>query len=254
MAVLSLSGVKKSFGPTEIIRGIDLDIIEGEKHAIIGPNGAGKSTLFHIISGRYAPSAGEITLKQNKITGLPPYEIVRQGLSRSFQVTNVFQRMTVYENIRVALLWSMGFKYSFWQFLNKQKALNEKTAAVLDSIGLGDKHNSIASELGYAEQRALELGIAIACGAEVILLDEPVAGMSRSEATSAVELIKKITAGKTLVMVEHDMDIVFDVADRISVLVYGEIIATGTPREVRNNPKVKEAYLGDVANQIGETS
>ena len=252
MAVLSLSGVKKSFGPTEIIRGIDLDIIEGEKHAIIGPNGAGKSTLFHIISGRYAPSAGEITLKQNKITGLPPYEIVRQGLSRSFQVTNVFQRMTVYENIRVALLWSMGFKYSFWQFLNKQKALNEKTAAVLDSIGLGDKHNSIASELGYAEQRALELGIAIACGAEVILLDEPVAGMSRSEATSAVELIKKITAGKTLVMVEHDMDIVFDVADRISVLVYGEIIATGTPREVRSNPKVKEAYLGDVANQIGE--
>lgn len=249
MSILSLANVKKSFGQTEIIRGINLDIVEGEKHAIIGPNGAGKSTLFHIISGRYTPSDGDIHLKKENIAGLPPYEIVRRGLSRSFQVTNVFQRMTVYENIRVSLLWTLGYKYSFWQFLNKQKKLNEKTEQVLEQIGLSDKHDSFAGELGYAEQRALELGIAIAGGAEVILLDEPVAGMSRSEAQSAVELIKKITEGKTLVMVEHDMDIVFDIADRISVLVYGEIIATGTPEEVRNNAKVKEAYLGDVAYQ-----
>lgn len=249
MAILALNNVKKNFGPTEIIRGINLDIAEGEKHAIIGPNGAGKSTLFHIISGRYPPSVGEITLKGEAIGGLPPYEIVRKGLSRSFQVTNVFQRMTVYENIRVSLLWTLGFRYSFWHFLNKQKQLNEKTQQVLEQIGLTEKHDHFAGELAYAEQRALELGIAIASGADVILLDEPVAGMSRSEADSAVELIKKITAGKTLVIVEHDMDIVFNIADRISVLVYGEIIATGTPGEVRNNAKVKEAYLGEATNE-----
>ena len=249
MAVLSLNQVKKNFGATEIIRGIDLDIIEGEKHAIIGPNGAGKSTLFHIISGRYQPSAGDITLKGESIGGLPPYEIVRKGLSRSFQVTNIFQRLSVFENIRVALLWTMGFKYSFWHFLNKEKKLNQKTEEVLEQIGLFEKREFIAGELAYAELRALELGIAIAGGADVILLDEPVAGMSRSEADSAVALIKKITEGKTLVMVEHDMDIVFDIADRISVLVYGEIIATGTPEEVRNNAKVKEAYLGEATNE-----
>jgi len=249
MAVLSLANVKKSFGATEIIRGINLDIIEGENHAIIGPNGAGKSTLFHIISGLYQPSSGEISLKGEAIGGLPPYEIVRKGLSRSFQVTNVFQRMTVYENIRVALLWSMGFRYSFWHFLNKETKLNQKTEAVLEQIGLTGKEHHFAGELAYADQRALELGIAIASGADVILLDEPVAGMSRTEASSAVDLIKKITAGKTLVMVEHDMDIVFDIADRISVLVYGEIIATGTPEEVRNNARVKEAYLGEATNE-----
>ena len=249
MGVLSLANVRKSFGATEIIRGINLDIIEGEKHAIIGPNGAGKSTLFHIISGLYQPSSGDIALKGQPIAGLPPYEIVRRGMSRSFQVTNVFQNMSVYENIRVALLWTLGLRYSFWRFLNQQTELNRKTREVLEQIGLWEKYDHFAGELAYAEQRALELGIAIAGGADVILLDEPVAGMSRSEASNAVELIKNITAGKTLVMVEHDMDIVFDVADRISVLVYGEIIATGTPEEVRANAKVKEAYLGEVTNQ-----
>lgn len=248
MAILSLSNVKKSFGATEIIRGINLDISEGEKHAIIGPNGAGKSTLFHVISGLYQPSSGDIMLKGQAITGLPPYEIVRCGMSRSFQVTNVFPRMTVYENIRVSLLWTLGFRYSFWRFLDKQTELNRKTEEVLEQISLSDKNDHFAGELAYAEQRALELGIAIAGGADVILLDEPVAGMSRSEASNAVALIKKITAGKTLIMVEHDMDIVFDVADRISVLVYGEIIATGTPEEVRANAKVKEAYLGEAVN------
>lgn len=244
MAILSLQNVRKSFGSTEIIRGVNLDITEGEKHAIIGPNGAGKSTLFHLISGRHKLSEGSIQLKGEAIDGLAPYQIARKGLSRSFQVTNVFVNLNVYENIRVALLWSMGLRYSFWRFLNRDKALNEKTEEVLEQIGLAQRRHIPAGELAYAEQRALELGIAIASGAEVILLDEPVAGMSRSEALSAVELIKKITAGKTLVMVEHDMEIVFGLADRISVLVYGELIATGAPEEVRNNPKVREAYLG----------
>ncbi|GJM14307.1 MAG: hypothetical protein DHS20C12_27100 [Pseudohongiella sp.] len=246
MAILSLKDVKKSFGATEIIRGVSLDIIEGEKHAIIGPNGAGKSTLFHLISGRYNVSGGDIRFKEEQIENRPPYEIARMGLARSFQVTNIFGRMNVFENIRCALLWSKGYRYSFWHLLGRQTELNDEAMHVLEQIGLADKAKFPSGELGYAQQRALELGIAIASGAELIMLDEPVAGMSHSEAESSVELIRKITEGKTLVMVEHDMNIVFDVADRISVLVYGEVIATDKPKDIRANPKVQEAYLGEV--------
>lgn len=248
MAILSLDNVKKSFGITEIIRGVSLDIVEGEKHAIIGPNGAGKSTLFHLISGRYKLSAGSIRFKQEQIENRPPYEIARMGLARSFQVTNIFPRMNVFENIRCALFWSKGYRYSFWNLLGRQTELNEEAMHVLEQIGLRDKALFPSGELAYAQQRALELGIAIASGAELIMLDEPVAGMSHSEAENAVELIRKITEGKTLIMVEHDMGIVFDVADRISVLVYGEIIATDAPQNIRANPKVQEAYLGEVAS------
>lgn len=246
MAILSLKNVKKNFGVTEIIRGVSLDIVEGEKHAIIGPNGAGKSTLFHLISGRYNLSAGSIRFKEEQIENKPPYEIARMGLARSFQVTNIFQRMSVFENIRCALFWSKGYGYSFWHLLGRQTELNDGAMHVLEQIGLTNKAKYPSGELAYAEQRALELGVAIASGAELIMLDEPVAGMSHSEATSAVELIRKITEGKTLIMVEHDMNIVFDVADRISVLVYGEIIASDEPKNIRANPKVQEAYLGEV--------
>ncbi len=248
MAILSLKNVTKKFGETEIIRGVNLDIEQGEKHAIIGPNGAGKSTLFHLISGRYSVSSGSIDFKGTPIHNRPPYEIARMGLARSFQVTNIFHRMSVFENIRCALLWSMGYRYSFWHLLGKQTALNNKANETLEQIGLYDRRNFPAGELAYAEQRALELGVAIASGAEMILLDEPVAGMSMSEARNAVALIRRITEGKTLVMVEHDMNIVFDVADRISVLVYGEIIATDVPEKVRGNPRVQEAYLGEVVS------
>ena len=246
MAILSLVDVKKSFGVTEIIRGVSLDIVEGEKHAIIGPNGAGKSTLFHLISGRYNVTAGSIRFREEQIENKPPYEIARMGLARSFQVTNIFPRMSVFENIRCALLWSKGYRYSFWHLLGRQTALNDEAMHVLEQIGLADKAKFPSGELAYAEQRALELGIAIASGAELIMLDEPVAGMSHSEAENAVELIRKITKGKTLIMVEHDMNIVFDVADRISVLVYGEVIATDEPKNIRSNAKVQEAYLGEV--------
>ena len=246
MTILSLTNVQKNFGETQIIRGVSLDIVEGEKHAIIGPNGAGKSTLFHLISGRYQLTSGNIRFKQDQIENLPPYEIARMGLARSFQVTNIFPRMNVFENVRCALLWSKGYRYSFWHLLGRQGELNDKAMDVLEQIGLKDKALLPSGELGYAQQRALELGIAIASGAELIMLDEPVAGMSHSEAESSVQLIRNITEGKTLVMVEHDMNIVFDVADRISVLVYGEIIATDKPENIRANPKVQEAYLGEV--------
>ena len=246
MAILSLKDVKKNFGITEIIRGVSLDIVEGEKHAIIGPNGAGKSTLFHLISGRYNVTDGNIRFKEQQIENKPPYEIARMGLARSFQVTNIFQRMSVFENIRCALFWSKGYGYSFWHLLGRQTELNDEAMHVLEQIGLADRAKFPSGELAYAELRALELGVAIASGSELIMLDEPVAGMSHSEAQNAVELIRKITKGKTLIMVEHDMNIIFDVADRISVLVYGEIIATDEPKKIRANPKVQEAYLGEV--------
>ena len=246
MAILSLKDVKKNFGITEIIRGVSLDIVEGEKHAIIGPNGAGKSTLFHLISGRYNVTDGSIRFKEQQIENKPPYEIARMGLARSFQVTNIFPRMSVFENIRCALFWSKGYGYSFWHLLGRQTELNDEAMHVLEQIGLADRAKFPSGELAYAELRALELGVAIASGSELIMLDEPVAGMSHSEAQNAVELIRKITKGKTLIMVEHDMNIIFDVADRISVLVYGEIIATDEPKKIRANPKVQEAYLGEV--------
>lgn len=243
-AALSLQGVKKSFGLTEIIRGVDLEVHTGECHAIIGPNGAGKSTLFNLITGRYPVSAGSIKLHGRELTGLKPFAINRLGLTRSFQVTNIFPNMTVFENVRCGLLWSMGYRYSFWHQVARQKRLNERTEEVLEQIGLARRRHAIAGVLTYAEQRSLELGISIAGGANTILLDEPIAGMSHSEAEDAVALIKRITKDKTLVMVEHDMSVVFDVADRISVLVYGEVIATDTPENVRNNAAVQEAYLG----------
>lgn len=248
MSILTLNNISKSFGQTEIIRGIDLAIEDGEKHAIIGPNGAGKSTLFHLISGLHNVTSGSIEFKGKEIQNRPPFEINRLGLARSFQVTNIFHRMSVFENVRCALLWSKGFRYSFWHLLGRQGELNDAAMHVLEEIGLSDRAQYPAGELAYAAQRALELGIAIASGADLIMLDEPVAGMSISEAESAVELIRKVTSGKTLIMVEHDMNIVFDIADRISVLVYGEIIATDVPEKIRANPRVQEAYLGEVAN------
>ncbi|WP_028202841.1 ABC transporter ATP-binding protein [Paraburkholderia nodosa] len=248
-AALELRDVRKNFGRTEIIRGVDLNIARGERHALIGPNGAGKSTTFNLISGRMAPSSGTVKLNGVEIGGLPPYKINRMGLSRSFQVTNIFHRLSVFENLRCSVLWSLGYRYSFWHRLEQLRDARERAEAVLELIGLQGRHDTLAGLLTYAEQRALEIGITIAGGAEVILLDEPTAGMSRSESDHAVELIRRVTVGKTLVMVEHDMSVVFGLADRISVLVYGEVIATDTPQAIRNNRRVKEAYLGTTLDE-----
>ncbi len=244
---LELSAVRKSFGPTEIIRGLDLQIEEGERHAIIGPNGAGKSTVFNLVSGRFAVSSGTITLRGREITNLTPHAINRMGLARSFQVINVFPRMTVFENVRCGHLWSAGEKYSFWSMVGKRRRITETVEDLLERTGLLAKRDFPAAMLPYADQRALELAVTLACGADVLLLDEPTAGMSHSETEQTVALIKRVTEGKTLVVVEHDMGVVFDIADRISVLVYGEIIATDTPAEIRKNKRVQEAYLGEAA-------
>jgi len=249
---IELKGVHKSFGNTKIIRGVDLAVPRGERHAIIGPNGAGKSTLFNLISGRFPISSGQVLLNGADLAGLKPFEINRKGLSRSFQITNIFHNLTVFENIRCAVLWPLGYKYSFWHALSKLKDARERADQILELIGMQSRRDIKAGLLTYAEQRALEIGITIAGGAEVILLDEPTAGMSRSESDHAVELIRKVTVGKTLVMVEHDMSVVFGLADRISVLVYGEVIATDTPQKVRANHAVQEAYLGTSLSAAGE--
>ena len=241
-AALELIGIHKSFGNSKIINGVDLAVDSGERHAIIGPTG--KSTMFNLISGFYEVSKGQIKLRGHDITNNAPHQINRRGLSRSFQVTNIFPKMSVFENIRCALLWPLKYKYSFWHRCNRRKELNEKTEELLEQINMTDRRNIPAAELAYAEQRALEVGITIAGGADVILLDEPTAGMSHSETDRAVNLIRSVTEDKTLVVVEHDMSVVFDLADRISVLVYGEIIATDVPDNIRSNADVQEAYLG----------
>jgi len=241
-----LRDLRKSFGKTEIIRGANLVVAPGERVAIIGPNGAGKSTLFNLISGRFGSTSGQILLHGQSIDGLKPFEINRRGLARSFQVSNLFNRLSVFENIRCAVLWSLGYKYSFWKFLADLRDANERSEEVLEMIKLDKRRDVLATNLTYAEQRALEIGITIAGGASVILLDEPTAGMSKSETARFVNLIREVTVGKTLLTVEHDMGVVFGLADKIAVLVYGEVIAFDEPQAVRANARVQEAYLGSV--------
>ncbi len=241
---LELKDLRKRFGKTEIIRGANLAVRAGERVAIIGPNGAGKSTLFNLISGRFEPTSGEVLLHGKRIDGLKPFEINRLGLSRSFQITNIFPKLSVFENLRCGVLWSLGYRYSFWKFLADLDDANDRAEDLMKMIRLEKKRDVLGMNLTYAEQRALEIGITIAGGASVILLDEPTAGMSRSETRRFVDLIKEVTEGRTLLTVEHDMGVVFGLADRIAVVVYGEVIAFDTPEAVRANQRVQEAYLG----------
>ena len=243
---LELRDVRKRFGRTDIIRGASLAVAEGERVALIGPNGAGKSTLFNLISGRFGTTSGDILLHGRKIDGLTPFEINRRGLARSFQVSNLFTQLSVFENIRCAVLWKLGYRYAFWKFLADLRDANERTEEVLAMLKLDRRRDVLATNLTYAEQRALEIGITIAGGASVILLDEPTAGMSQSETQRFVNLIRDVTVGKTLLTVEHDMGVVFGLADKIAVLVYGEVIAFDLPEVVRANPRVQEAYLGSM--------
>ena len=242
--ILELKDLRKSFGKTEIIRGVNLAVYAGERIAVIGPNGAGKSTLFNLISGRFEPTSGDILLKGQRINGKKPFEINRMGLSRSFQITNIFPKLSVFENLRCGVLWSLGYKYSFWKFLADLDDANDRAEELMEMIKLDKKRDVLGMNLTYAEQRALEIGITIAGGAEVILLDEPTAGMSKTETTRFIKLIREVTEGKTLLTVEHDMGVVFGLADKIAVVVYGEVLAFDTPDAVRANAKVQEAYLG----------
>lgn len=244
---LSLKGVVKSFGPLSVIQGVDLDVARGHRHAVIGPNGAGKSTLFNLISGMFPVTAGEIVLNGTPITGLAPHRINRAGLSRSFQITNIFHRMTVFDNIRMGVLARHGRRFDLFTAIARRRAINDETAQIVDTVGLARRSDHLAGDLSYSEQRALEIAMTLSTGADVILLDEPTAGMSREETAQAVELIRKVTENKTLLMVEHDMSVVFQLCDQVSVLVYGDILATDTPDAISRDAEVQKAYLGEDA-------
>ena len=250
MSGLVVSGLRKSFGSLEIIKGVNLSIAKGERHAVIGPNGAGKSTLFHLITGRFPASAGRIMLDGADITGKSAHDIFRAGLARSFQVTSLFPKLSVFENLRCGAMRTHGAGMSVLRLLSGYRALAEQTEATMEALGLSHRRDVQAGSLAYAEQRALEIGVAIAGGAHTILLDEPTAGMSRAETERAVSLIRKVTEGRTLVMIEHDLGVVFDLADRISVLADGQVIASGPPAEVRGHPAVRSAYLGTAAEVL----
>jgi branched-chain amino acid transport system ATP-binding protein len=243
--ILTLRGVRKSFGEAEIIRGVDLSLHAGERHALIGPNGAGKSTVFHLISGHYAVSDGVIALDGQEIQNVTPQRINRAGLARSFQITNIFPKLTVYENLRMAVMRRFGVQNTIWRFISSYTVVREETERLLEQVRLQKRRDAVAGELSYSEQRSMEIAMTLASDPKVILLDEPMAGMSHEETDYTVELIKSVTQGRTLLIVEHDMNVVFSLCDRISVLVYGEVIATGSPDDIRNNHKVKEAYLGE---------
>jgi branched-chain amino acid transport system ATP-binding protein len=243
--ILELKGIYKDFEGLQVLLNINLEVHERERHAIIGPNGAGKSTLFNLITGKYHPSKGRIFLKGETITGANPFKLNRMGMARSFQITNIFRTMTVFENVRNAVLSKNRIRYNLFSRLSKMTEIGRQTKKVLEEIGLLERKDDIAGELSYGQQRALEIGLAIATDPEIILLDEPTAGMSSEETREAVKLIQRVTEGKTLIIVEHDMEVVFCLADRISVLYYGRVLACGLPSEIRNDQKVKDAYLGE---------
>lgn len=245
--ILVLDHLCKAFGPIEVTRDVTLTLREGERHALIGPNGAGKSTLFHLISGNYKPTSGRIILDGEEIGGLDPARVNRRGLARSFQITNIFPGLTVQENLRLAVMRRFGSQFNFWRRVSHLKRVNAQVDDLLEKIRLTGKAKSIAGDLAYSYQRSLEIGMTLASDPKVILLDEPMAGMSHEETVYTTDLIREITAGRTLMIVEHDMDVIFNLADRITVLVYGAIIATGTPQEIRESARVKEAYLGEEA-------
>jgi len=246
---LEMRALRMRFGRTDILRGVDLSLAAGERMALIGPNGAGKSTLFNLASGSITPTGGAVLLHGHRIDGLPPFEIYRRGLSRSFQITSLFPRMSVFDNLRCGVLWSLGYRYNFWKLLSRMDDANSRTEVLLHQMGLEPWARVPAMQLSYARQRALEIGITIAGGAQVILLDEPTAGMSRAETTQFIALIRQVTAGRTLLLVEHDMGVVFELADRVAVLVRGELLAVDTPAGVRADPQVRQAYLGAAYSQ-----
>lgn len=242
---LSLRHVSKSFGPLKIIEDVDLDVLRGERHALIGPNGAGKSTLFNLISGRIPPSGGMVFLNNARISGQSPAKINRLGLSRSFQISNIFPLLTTLENLRLGVYAKHGLRFGIFRSASRLKQVNLEAEQLAERVGLLSFAHVPSQKLTYSQQRALEIGMTLATNPSVILLDEPTAGMSRDETAQTIALIKQTTADSTLLVIEHDMSVVFGLSDRISVLANGKILATGTPAEIEGNPEVQHAYLGD---------
>jgi branched-chain amino acid transport system ATP-binding protein len=242
---LHIRNVHKDFSGLKVLTGVDFRVKDKERHAVIGPNGAGKTTLFNIISGKFGASSGEILFKGGNISGKSAHAINRLGLSRSFQITNVFQELSVFDNILSGVRSRYGLRYNFFRRPEESREIKERTQAIVEEVGLNDVKEMPVSALSYGQQRALEIGITLSTEPELILLDEPTAGMTREETGQAIRMIDRVTAGRTLIIIEHDMDVVFSLADTISVLHYGTILVSGKPEKIRNDQRVKDAYLGD---------
>jgi len=248
---LDLRDVHHDFSGLQVLSGVSLAIEEGERHAIIGPNGAGKSTLFNIVTGRYRPRRGRVLYRGRDITGLSPHRIARLGVGRSFQIINTFPRLTVYQNVRSAVVSRRQMRLDAWSILDRRAEVTREAEQVLELLGLADRRDTPATELSYGEQRQLEMALTMAARPDLIMLDEPTAGLNREDTTRAIGMIRRVTEGRTLVMVEHDMEVVFTLADRVSVIYYGRVLATGTPEEIRRNDEVKRAYLGRKSSVLG---
>ncbi|KWN77448.1 ABC transporter ATP-binding protein [Burkholderia ubonensis] len=244
-AALALHGITQRFGAQTVLDGVELAVAAGERHALIGPNGAGKSTLFNVIAGVVRPTRGRVVLHGVELRGRGPVAASRLGIGRSFQQTSAFARLTVFDNLRCAALHAPAERRRWWNRLRESASVDRAAMQVLRDIGLAAHRDTPAAALGYAEQRALDLGIALASGARTLLLDEPTAGMNRAQAARMIELIRATTQGRTVLMIEHDMDTVFGFAERITVLVRGAVVATGAPEAIRADPAVRAAYLGD---------
>jgi branched-chain amino acid transport system ATP-binding protein len=245
MEILQVKNVYKDFSGLEVLTGVTFPVRANEKHAIIGPNGAGKTTLFNIISGKYRPSSGSILFKGNEVGGLSPYVLNHLGMCRSFQITNIFQNLTVFENVSAGVRSHAGLRYHLFKTLDRQSKMIARTEQIIEQVGLAEVRQRPAHELSYGQQRALEIGIALSSEPELVLLDEPTAGMTREETEEMVKLMRSVTENRTLMIIEHDMDVVFSLADTISVLHNGTILASANPEAIRNDSRVKDAYLGE---------
>ncbi|UCH23098.1 MAG: ABC transporter ATP-binding protein [Deltaproteobacteria bacterium] len=246
MNILETRAITHDFSGLQVLLDVNLEVKAGERHAIIGPNGAGKTTLFNVITGTYRPSEGEVFFKGKDITGFKPHKLVRLGMGRSFQITSTFSRMTAFQNIRMGILSKRGIRFNMFRILDKMQDVTAETDEVLKRINLDGERNVPAGMLSYGKSRSLEISMAMATDPELVMLDEPTAGMSKDETHHAVELIRRLTEGKTLVIIEHDMDVVFSLADRITVLHLGTILASGAPADIRADQAVKDAYLGEM--------
>ena len=246
MNILETKGLNHDFKGLKVLFEVDLEIEEGERHAIIGPNGAGKTTLFNVITGTYHPSQGDVFFKGKQVTGFKPHKMVRRGMGRSFQITSTFSRLTAFQNIRMGVLSKRGIRFNLFRLLDSMQEVTEETDQILKHINLFGERDVPASALSYGKSRSLEISMALATDPDLVMLDEPTAGMSVDETHTAVELIRRLTEGKTMVIIEHDMDVVFSLADRITVLHLGTILASGPPEKIRENQAVKDAYLGDL--------
>jgi branched-chain amino acid transport system ATP-binding protein len=243
--LLEVRGLTKSFGALLASDSVDLEVREGETHAVIGPNGAGKTTLIAQLAGNLRPDRGRVRFAGEDVTALSAPARSHRGFARSFQITSVYSEFTALENVMLAVQAHAGHSFRFWRPARQETALRAPARAILEEVGLGERSEVLAANLAHGEQRALEIATALATRPRLMLLDEPVAGMGAEETRHMIEFLSTLKGRKTIILVEHDMDAVFSLADRISVLVYGRIIATGTPEEIRANAEVRRAYLGE---------